>query len=172
MDDQPKWKTQSSNTFYADGRSMRLEPTGTVARGEALTDTHFLQGKIDGQWATTFPERVTLADVQRGQERFSIYCAVCHGLDGEGHGIVNLRAQELEEGTWVPPTSLQSQLIRDREVGNLFNTITYGIRTMPAYGEQIPPADRWAIVAYIRAIQRSQNAPLEDVPQDVRPSLR
>jgi mono/diheme cytochrome c family protein len=172
MDNQPKFKAQAANPLFADGRAMRPPVAGTVARGEVEADERFYRGRVDGQWVTTFPMAVTLETMQRGQQRFSIYCSVCHGLDGEGNGIVNLRAQKLEEGTWVPPTSLSSQVVRDRAVGHLFNTITYGIRTMPAYGEQIPAADRWAIVAYLRALQRSQNAPVDDVPEDIRPSLR
>ncbi|MEZ4648565.1 MAG: cytochrome c [Candidatus Eisenbacteria bacterium] len=87
-------------------------------------------------------------------------------------GTVAVRAQELQEPKWVPPASFHTELVRSRPVGHIFNTITNGIRNMPAYGPQIEPADRWAIVAYVRALQKSQNATLEDVPADVRPSLR
>ena len=111
---------------------------------------------------------------RRGQRRFNIYCAPCHGLDGSGNGIVAQRARDKTEiaSGWVPPLSLHEQTVRDRPVGHLFNTITNGIRTMPPYGDQISPADRWAIIAYVRALQRSQQARLEDVPPELRSELR
>jgi mono/diheme cytochrome c family protein len=101
-----------------------------------------------------------------------IYCSPCHGLAGYGDGMVAKRAEELQEGTWTPPSSMHSDLIRVRPAGQLFNTITNGIRNMPAYGQQISVEDRWAIVAYVRALQRSQAATVEDVPRDLRTSLR
>jgi mono/diheme cytochrome c family protein len=172
MDDQPKFKAQSANAMFADGRAMRPPVPGTIARGTLEEDEHFFTGKINGEWAMTFPMPVTDAVMQRGQQRFNIYCAVCHGLVGDGNGMINKRALELEEGTWVPAASFHTETIRARPVGNLFYTITYGVRTMPSYGEQILPADRWAIVAYLRALQRSQQATIQDVPADVRPNLR
>jgi mono/diheme cytochrome c family protein len=110
----------------------------------------------------------------RGQERFNVYCAACHGFDGGGDGIVAKRAREkphIATG-WAPPSSLHDPAIRGLPLGHVFNTITNGIRTMPAHGDQIQPRDRWAIVAYIRALQRSQHATLEDVPTDQRAKLR
>jgi mono/diheme cytochrome c family protein len=108
----------------------------------------------------------------RGQERFNIYCSPCHGLTGAGDGLVSRRADALQEGTWVPPLTFHGDQVRGRPVGHLFNTITHGIRNMPAYGAQIPAEDRWAIVAYVRALQRSQNATVADVPPDLRAGLR
>lgn len=107
----------------------------------------------------------------RGQQRYNIYCATCHGLSGEGNGLIALRAQQLEQPTWVPPTSLHTEYVRQQPVGKLFHVITHGVRKMPAYGSQIPPEDRWAIVLYVRALQRSRAASLQDVPEDVRPNL-
>jgi mono/diheme cytochrome c family protein len=105
--------------------------------------------------------------MKRGQQRYNIYCAPCHGLAGEGDGLVAKRAQELQQGTWAfPPTSLHSEAVRPQPVGQLFNTITNGVRKMPAYGAQISVQDRWAIVLYVRALQRTQNARPEDVPPE------
>jgi len=104
------------------------------------------------------PQPVDEALLKRGQERFNIYCAVCHGADGYGNGPVNARALELSEGTWTAAASLHTDLVRGRPVGQLYNTINNGIRTMPAYGSQIPVADRWAIVGYVRALQRAGHA--------------
>lgn len=172
MDKQPKFRAQRANPLFADGRADRPEVAGTVARGHADTDTHFYKGQVNGEWATTFPMPVTMEMMHRGQERFGIYCTPCHGLAGAGDGVVNSRAERLQEGTWTPPSNLASDLVVNRPVGHLYNTITNGIRNMPAYGSQIPPADRWAIVAYVRALQRSQHASVDDVPSELRPSLR
>lgn len=172
MDKQQKYQPQKMNALFADTRADRRPVEGTVARGAIELDEHRSGGMVDGEWATTFPMPVTEALMKRGQARFDIYCAPCHGLDGSGDGMVAKRADALQEGTWVPPTSLHDPNVRARSVGHLFNTITNGIRNMPPYGSQIPVADRWAIVAYVRALQRSANARIEDVPADVRPTLR
>jgi mono/diheme cytochrome c family protein len=172
MDHQPKLRAQQLNPLFADRREMRRPVGGTVARGELALDDHYYRGQVEGQWAEDFPLPVTGELMHRGQERFNIYCAPCHGLDGGGRGPVAVRADELQEGTWVPPLSFHEQQVLDRPVGHIFNTITRGIRTMPAYGGQIPVGDRWAIVAYVRALQRSQHASLDDVPADLRESLR
>jgi len=172
MDNQPKLQAQQLNPLFADRREMRRPVGGTVARGELALDDHYYRGQVAGQWAGEFPIPVTGALMRRGRERFDIYCAPCHGLDGGGGGPVAVRADELQEGTWVPPLSFHEQQAVDRPVGHIFNTITRGIRTMPAYGGQIPVADRWAIVAYVRALQRSRRADLEDVPEHMRESLR
>ncbi|RMG45041.1 MAG: cytochrome c [Acidobacteria bacterium] len=174
MDQQRKFKTQSVNPLFRDARAMRPPVPGTVARGELQLDEHFYEGKVDGEWATTFPDQVKIdaEALRRGQERYNIYCAPCHGLAGYGDGMVSRRAEQLEEPAWVPPSSYHTDLVRSRPVGHIFNTITYGIRNMPGYGAQIPVADRWKIVAYVRALQRSQNASIEDVPEALRDSLR
>jgi mono/diheme cytochrome c family protein len=179
MDQQPKFKAQSANPLFADGRAMRPPADGTVARGEADLDPHFFRGLVAAgsgtpalAWAENFPFPVTTEIVKRGQARYDIFCAPCHGLAGGGDGIVHLRADRLQEGTWTPPANLYGDLVLQRPVGHLYNTITNGIRNMPAYGPQIPVRDRWAIAAYVRALQRSQHAPLEDVPVAQRGSLR
>lgn len=171
MDTQQKFKAQTYNGLFADHRAMRLPAAGTVARGETLLDSHFYRGIVNGGWATTFPRPVTAEVMQRGQERFTIYCSPCHGLDGAGSGPVAVRAEGLPDSTWIPPLSYHSDTVRARPVGHIFNTITNGIRTMPSYGAQIPPADRWAIVAYVRALQRSQRGTLDDVTPEERKLL-
>ncbi|MFH0793158.1 MAG: cytochrome c [bacterium] len=172
MDTQPKFKPQSRNLLFADHRAMRPSVPGTVAWDDLQTDDHLYTGKVNGEWATTFPFEVSDEVMNRGRQRYEIYCSVCHGLTGEGDGIVQKRVERLTDVTWVPPPSYHTDTIRDRPVGHLFNTITNGIRTMPPYGPLIPVRDRWAIVAYIRALQRSQNARMEDVPDDMKSSLR
>ena len=110
--------------------------------------------------------------IRRGQQRYGIFCATCHGQGGDGDGLVTLRALELEQGTWVKPTSLHAEPIRDQPVGQLFHAISNGVRKMPGYASQIPVKDRWAIVAYVRALQRTRTASSADVPADVLPTMR
>ena len=172
MDNQPKYKTQSRNPMFADRRAMRPPVVGSVARGTILGDPALTSGKIGEDWVEVIPVTVDSDLLERGRERYDIYCSPCHGLVGFGDGMVAKRADELLEGTWTPPTSFHSELLRERQVGHLFNTISNGIRNMPAYGPQIPVEDRWAIVAYVRALQRSQNAITDDVPPDIRAQLR
>lgn len=172
MDQQAKFRPQSVNPMFADARADRRPVEGTVAQGQLNDDLHVSRGLVDGAWAVAFPMPVTEAMMKRGQERYDIFCAPCHGLSGAGNGIVAVRADRLQEGTWTPPTNLHDVTVRERPVGHLYNTIANGIRNMPAYGAQIPVADRWAIVAYVRALQKSQNARVDDVPADLRPTLR
>jgi mono/diheme cytochrome c family protein len=173
MDNQPKFRAQQANPMFADGRAMRLPVPGTIARGELREDDALFRGRTDaGEWVTAFPMPLTAQMVKRGQERFDVYCTPCHGYAGYGDGLVAKRADRLQEGTWTPPSSLHTELVRSRSIGQLFNTISNGVRTMPAYGPQIPVADRWAIVAYVRALQRSQNGRAADVPPELRSQLR
>jgi mono/diheme cytochrome c family protein len=172
MGNQGRFKSQQRNPLFADGRAARLPVPGTVARDRLDENEGLTSGKSEGRWVTAIPVPVTESLLGRGQERFGIYCAPCHGLAGYGDGIVAKRADRLQEGTWVPPLSFHADAVRARTAGEIFDTISHGIRTMPAYGPQIPVEDRWAIVGYVRALQRSQNARIEDVPQDVRSGLR
>ena len=165
MDNQPRLEAQHASSLFLDGRAMRPPVAGAVARGQLGEDDHFQSGIVAGQWATTFPARVpvTMELMHRGRERFEIYCLPCHGAAGYGDGIVNERAMALmnlgTNGTvWVQPKSVHEDEIRNQPIGQTFNSITNGVRTMPPYGPQIPVADRWAIVAYVKALQRSQNA--------------
>ena len=168
MDFQPKYKTQTPNPLFADGRSMRPPVQGSVARGESYVDTHMYEGVVDGQWATALPASMKLdqATLERGQQRFNIYCSACHGYAGYGDGAVNQRAMELVSnvngpvnGTqWVAAKSLHDETTRNQPMGQIFNTATHGIRNMAGYGAQISVADRWAIAAYVKTLQFSQDA--------------
>ncbi len=176
MDSQTKYRAQSANAFFADGRAMRPDAEGTVAVGE-LRDELVATGRTSASvadasnYAQTIPIRVDAALLARGRQRFGIYCAPCHGQAGYGDGLVAQRAKDLQEQTWVPPASLHEPLVRSRPVGQIFETIRNGVRTMPAYGRQMKIEDSWAIVAYVRALQRSQNASLSDVPNEERAAL-
>ena len=174
MDFQEKYKAQAPSSLFADGRAMRPQVEGTVAVGQLDENDHFYRGMVDGKPATTFSMKVTTPLMQRGQERFNIYCAPCHGRVGEGGvtGIVSSRAMKWQEGTWTLPLSLHSDTVINQPHGQLFETITLGRRTMPAYAVQISPEDRWAIVAYVRALQHSQHASPDDVPEEVRANLK
>lgn len=172
MDQQARYNPQSMNTMFADTRASRPIVEGTVARGRLDADTAVNLGQRDGQWVTAMPIPVTDRLMRRGQERYGIYCAPCHGLNGAGAGIVAKRADALQEGTWVPPSNLHDATVRERPLGHLYNTIANGIRNMPSYGGQISVEDRWAVVAYVKALQRSQNATLQDVPSDMRSAIR
>lgn len=176
MDQQPKFLPQSFNPLFLDNRSMRPLEAGTVPLGGADVDTFFRHGIRDGQWADDFPMPVTRGLLERGQQRFNIYCMPCHGWDGAGNGPVAATAElpRVRDNSpeWIVPTNLLDATVRERPNGHIFNTITNGIRTMPSYESQIPAADRWAIVAYLRALQLSQAAPMDLVPADRRGELR
>jgi mono/diheme cytochrome c family protein len=171
MDSQPRHGAQGANDFFTDRRAMRLPVPGTVAYGELRQDENFDRGRQGEAWATSFPMDLTPELLDRGRERYDIYCAVCHGAAGRGDGTVARRALQLAEGTWTPPTDITTDAVFEQPVGSLFNTVTNGIRNMPGYGPQISRADRWAIVAYVRALQRSTRGTLEDVPSDERSRL-
>lgn len=172
MDNQHKFRAQAENDLFVDRRAARLPVPGTVAIGRLNDDEHFTRGIVGDAWATDFPSQtpVTMELLARGQERFGIYCQPCHGAAGYGDGMVNQRAMQIIErpvsnGTvWVAPKSLHETAVREQAVGQIFNSISNGVRTMPAYGAQIPTEDRWAIVAYVRALQKSQNASPSDLP--------
>lgn len=174
MDFQEKYKAQAPSSLFADGRAMRPQVEGTVAVGQLDEDDHFYRGMVDGKPATTFPMKVTMPVMLRGQERFNIYCAPCHGRTGEGGvtGMVSTRAMKWQEGTWTLPLSLHVDTVVNQPHGQVFETITKGRRTMPSYAVQIPPEDCWAILAYVRALQHSQHASLDDVPEEVRANLK
>jgi mono/diheme cytochrome c family protein len=171
MDNQGRYKSQQTNPLFADTREARPHVEGTVARGHLDDDDGLVKGLRNGVWVDAFPVPVTQTLLNRGQERFRIYCAPCHGLAGYGDGIVAIRADRLQEGTWVPPSSMHAPTVLARPVGHIFNTITNGIRTMPSYGSQIPVADRWAIVAYVRALQRSGHAKASVLTADEQSKL-
>jgi len=173
MDNQPRFKAQMGSELFADGRSMRRPVEGTIARGMPGTDSHLTQGIVDDAWATTLPESLVIDKefLLRGEDRYNIYCAMCHGYDGSGKGIIDARALELEEMAWIAPSNYHDQAVRDRPVGHIYNSITNGIRNMPAYGKQLSIEDRWAVVAWVRALQRSKAAGIADVPAEERRAL-
>lgn len=163
MDNQPKYRAQQQNILFVDDRAMRPRVAGTIARGDMTVDTHFSMGMVGDEWAVTFPERVTIDAglLERGRDRFNIYCKLCHGSQGLGDGVVHERGMHLlsigADGTqWVPAKNLHEEAIVEQPVGQIYNTITNGIRNMAGYASQIPVADRWAITAYVKALQFSQ----------------
>lgn len=172
MDNQPRFESQQANPLFADGRAMRPWPEGTVPRGALLEDERVATGRENGRFVERIPIPVDEALVRRGRDRYDIFCSPCHGLSGYGDGIVARRAEKLQEGGFVPPASFHQDTVRARPDGYLYNAIANGVRTMPAYGSQIGVRDRWAIVSYVRALERSQRATLEDVPEDLRGRLR
>ena len=168
MDSQPKYKPRSLNPFFADSSAMRTPAAGTVARGSLRHDSVFYWGiDGDGNFVKTNPLLLTMELLTRGQERYGIYCTPCHDAAGNGKGAVFKRNAGL-----LPPTSYHDDRLRNIEDGHIFDVITHGIRTMQGYAAQIPVEDRWAIVAYFRALQRSQNAKLRDIPSDQRDKVK
>ncbi len=174
MDYQPKYVPQGESHFFIDGSMMRHPVEGTVAIGQLRESSEFYTGKsASGGEVTGFPvEVVTQISqlgkenfVKRGQNRYGIYCSPCHGALGNGQGIV------VKRGMFQPP-DFQSANVRSFTNGYLFGVMTNGVRNMPTYRHQISVMDRWAVVSYLRALQRSQNATLNDVPEDKRSSLQ
>lgn len=165
MADQPSYRPLAKSEFFADGRSARPVIPGTVARGQLREDEHFYTGRRGGQAVETFPFPVTREIFYRGQERFDIFCSPCHDRVGNGQGMI------VRRGFRAPP-SLHIDRLRESRPGYLFEVIARGFGTMPDYAEQIPPEDRWAIVAYIRALQRSTAGKLADLPEAAQKELQ
>jgi len=204
MDSQPKVKTQTVSEMFPDDRAMRPILAGTIARGDYYDDIAFSEGLIPDQadsvdrsqllpnaknpdgttvnllefpWITEFPVEVNQELMARGQERYNIYCATCHGMTGKGDGLVTQRAMALQKGspgigTWIKPITLYDEPIRKQAIGQLFNSITHGVRKMPAYGSQIPIDDRWAIILYVRALQYAGSQSIDELPKDIRQQLQ
>jgi mono/diheme cytochrome c family protein len=165
MQDQPKFIPLRPSTFFADGRSERSLIDGTVARGHLDDDTAFYTGKgPDGKLLDTFPFAVTKEVVERGQDRYNVYCAPCHDRTGSGDGMI------VKRGYRKPP-SYHIDRLRQVSNGHIYDVITRGFGAMPDYSAQIPPRDRWAIVSYVRALQLSQNATPADVPAEAQGQL-
>jgi mono/diheme cytochrome c family protein len=166
MDTQEKYKPQSQSMFFTDEATMRPPVPGTVARGFLKTDKPYYTGRYeDSSFVQTNPVALTMEIMNRGEERFNIYCAPCHSKLGDGKGIVT------KYNYPIPPTSFHQDRIRQMPDGQLFEIISQGIRNMPSYRHQIPVKDRWAIIHYIRALQRSQHATLSDIPANQRSQL-
>src|SRR5688572_27665756 len=163
MRDQPRFEALEASDFFGDGQSARLPVAGTVARGQLQEDEAFYTGKSQGELILEPPVEITRELLVRGQERYTIYCAPCHARTGNGNGMI------VERGFRKPPPYHIDRL-RDAPAGHFFDVMTNGFGAMPSY-RRIEPADRWAIVAYIRVLQLSQNAALEDVPESERGKL-
>ncbi len=164
MYNQPRYKPLGKSDFFADGRNARPPVEGTVARGMLRADTRLYAGKEGNTLIGVFPLPVTRALLDRGRQRYEIFCAPCHDRTGGGNGMVVQRG-------YRPPPSFHIDRLRQRPVGHFFDVITNGVGAMPDYASQIPPEDRWAIVAYVRALQLSQGAPLSLVPPEKRAEL-
>ena len=165
MHDQPKYIPMRQSAFFNDERSARPVLEGTVARGQLHDDELMYTGKMNGADATVFPMPVDAPLMARGQERFNIYCSPCHGRTGQGDGMV------VRRGYRRPPSFHQDRL-RAAAVGHFFDVMSNGFGAMPDYAAQIKVADRWAIIAYIRALQLSEHAALADVPAPDRSRLQ
>ena len=163
LHDTPRYEALEESDFFADKRAMRPIPEGTVARGNLRADELFYTGKVNGEPVAELPAQVTVdqALLDRGQNRFNIYCSPCHSQLGDGNGTVVQRG-------YKRPTSFHDQRLRNVPIGYFYDVITNGFGQMPDYSAQVAPQDRWAIAAYIRALQLSQGATIDDVPADQR----
>jgi len=164
MHDQPKIKPYAKSDFFTDRRSARPPVDGTIARGQLRQDVVLYTGRAAGKPVEAFPFPVSAEVMARGRERFDIFCSPCHGRTGAGDGMI------VRRGYRKPPTFHQDRL-RQAAPGYTYDVITNGFGAMPDYRSQIPEPDRWAIVAYVRALQLSQHATIEDVPPSERPKL-
>ena len=162
MQDQPKYRPQRPSEFFADGRSERQPVEGTIARGTLDEDTAFYEGKdAAGKDIEAFPIAVDKTVIVRGQQRYDVYCSPCHGRIGNGLGMVVRRG-------FKQPPSYHIDRLRTAPVGHFYDVISNGYGAMLNYASQVQPRDRWAIVAYIRALQYSENANINDLPQEAR----
>lgn len=166
MDWQPRYDPQSESEFFADKRTSRPLVDGTVPQGVLREDDALYRGRnADGSYVEVAPVQMSRELVLRGQERFNIYCSPCHDQSGAGRGTVVQRG-------YPPPVDLTSERVRDMPDGEIFHVITNGARNMPAYRKQVQSEnDRWAIVAWVRTLQRSQYATIEDVPREKRDQI-
>ncbi len=164
MYNQSRFEPLEKNAFFADRRASRPWIKGTVARGQLRTDAHLYTGMVNGKPAETFPFPITREVLQRGRERHDIYCTPCHGQQGDGRGMVVRRGMK-------QPPSYHTERLQNETPGYFFDVMTNGFGAMYRYASRIKARDRWAIAAYIRALQLSQNATIDDVPADVRERL-
>jgi mono/diheme cytochrome c family protein len=164
MHDAPRYEAFEASSSFPDGRASRTAPAGTVARGWLRDDEALYTGKVGGQVVDQFPFAIAENDLQRGQARFNIYCTPCHGRLGDGQGMVVQRGLR-------QAASYHQDRLRQEKVGYFFDVVTNGFGAMQGYAEQIPVRDRWLIVAYVRALQLSQHASVNDVPADKRAEL-
>lgn len=164
MADQPRYDPLEPSAFFSDGQSARPLVPGTVARGQLVDEASLSAAKAGDVFVDTFPVPVTSEVLSRGQERYNIFCAPCHSHMGDGDGMI------VRRGFRRPP-SFHIDRLREAPVGYFFDIITNGFGAMPDYAAQIPVRDRWAIIAYTRALQLSQHATLADVPPEERKKL-
>ncbi len=164
MEVQPKYKPLEPSAFFDDDRSARPAIPDTVARGHLRTDELLYTGRLNGALADSFPFPVTRKDLERGRERYNIYCTPCHGLSGDGQGMIVARG-------FPAPPSYHIDRLRKAPAGHFFDVMTNGYGRMFSYASRVNPEDRWRIAAYIRALQLSQWAPIEDVPESARKQL-
>jgi len=168
MDFQERFEAQEANSFFEDGRAMRPPVAGAIARGLLREDVAYASGRdAAGAFVLEMPVPLTRQLLERGQDRYEVFCAMCHGYTGDGKGIIMTG-----EYGYVPAPTYHDDRLRGIEDGHLFDVVGNGIRTMPGYAYQIPVEDRWAIVAYLRALQRSQHTSIEDVPETEREGLQ
>ena len=164
MHTEPRYQPLAESEFFSDHRSARPQVEGTVARGHLRIDEARYSGKIDGEDIDQFPIPIAKEDIERGQNRFNIYCTPCHGHLGDGNGMVVMRG-------FRQPPSYYSDRLMNAPVGHFFDAVTNGFGAMPSYASRIQPDDRWRVIAYIRALQLSESANLNDVPADQRQNL-
>jgi len=165
MADQPRYEAFEARDVSPTVSSARQPVPGTVAQGHARLDDHLYRGMVNDQPARTFPFEITKEDVQRGRERYGVFCAHCHGLSGHGDGMI------IQRGFTQPP-SYHTRRLRDAPVGHFFDVITNGFGAMYSHDTRVPVRDRWRIVAYIRALQLSQHAELEALPEKDRQEIK
>lgn len=165
MHDAPRYEPLEASSFFTDGQSARMPVTNTVSRDPLADNDELLYtGKINGTIANMFPMPVTAPLLARGQERYNIFCSPCHGRTGRGDGMI------VQRGMRQPPSFMEERL-RNAPAGYFFDVMTHGFGAMQDYAAQIPVEDRWAIVAFERALQFSQYATVNDVPEDRRADL-
>jgi len=164
MHNQPRYKPLAGTDFFGDGRSARPVVEGTVARGQLRIDGARYTGKVDGQDVDVFPFPITKDDLVRGQQRFNIYCSPCHSRIGDGNGMVVRRG-------FRQAASYHTERLIKAPIGHFVDVITNGYGAMPSYASRVESDDRWRIAAYVRVLQLSENATIEDVPVDKRAGL-
>jgi len=161
---QPKYNPLDQSTFFGDNKSARPAIPDTVARGHLRANELLYTGKVNGQLADVFPFPITRPDLDRGRERYNIFCSPCHGRGGDGHGMIVQRG-------FSPPPSFHIERLRKAPAGHFYSVMN-GFGRMYSYASRVNPEDRWRIVAYIRALQLSQSAALEDAPESERKQLQ
>ncbi len=165
MRDQPRLDAFEQSSFFEDGMASRPPVEGTVAQGHLRDDDHLYTGKVNGVFVRSYPFQVNEATLRRGQERYNIYCAVCHNTTGTGDGIIVRRG-------FKPPPSFHEERLRRLPEGYFFDIITNGFGFMSGYAAELAAEDRWAVIAYIRTLQRSQHTSLADLTPEEIEELR